>query len=212
MKISDNGLAIVMAFEGCHKAVPGKPGFYKAYLDPVGIPTIGWGHTNVHPPKFNADTIWSQAQCDNALRSDLAGFEKHVLTQLKPSVKLAQHEFDALVSWAYNTGGPASATLWRKLNAGDRAGIPAELAKWNKAGGKVLAGLVRRRKAEGLLFAGDIVEALKVAGAKKPPSAPQPKPAVIPPPPDVEPVEPAPSSGWLAALFSAIAAIFRRKD
>jgi lysozyme len=67
------------------------------------------------------------------------------------------------VSWSFNTGGPESATLWKKLNAGNKAAVPAELAKWNRGGGKVLAGLVRRRKAEGLMFGGKIKEALAVA-------------------------------------------------
>jgi len=88
-------------------------------------------------------------------------FERHVRKLCK--VELAQHEFDALVSWAFNTGGPATATLWKKLNAGDRRAVPVELAKWNRAGGRVLNGLVRRRKAEGLMFAGKIDEALKLA-------------------------------------------------
>lgn len=217
MKISETGLAIVKAFEGCHKPVPGKPGYFKAYKDPVGVITIGYGHTNHHEPKFTASTVWSQAECDRVLALDMATFERHVERLAK--VPLAQHEFDALVSWAYNTGGPATATLWKKLNAGNKAAIPGELAKWNKGGGKVLAGLTRRRASEGHLFAGRIDEALRVAGAKKPPTKPAAKPALVviqptaPPPPDVEPVppKPAPSGGFFAALITALAAIFRRK-
>jgi lysozyme len=163
MKIGPNGLAVVKAFEGCHKAVKGKPGYFKAYLDPVNVLTIGWGHTNHHKPKFNADAVWSQAACDAVLAGDMVIFEKHVAKHA--GVLLKQHEYDALVSWAFNTGGPAHATLWKKLNAGDKAAIPSELAKWNKAGGNVLNGLVRRRKAEGQLFAGDIKGAMKTAQA-----------------------------------------------
>jgi lysozyme len=196
MKISENGLALVMAFEGCLKAVPGKPGFFKPYVCPAGVLTIGWGHTNHHEPKFTSSTVWSQAKCDEVLRGDMAGFERHVLKLAK--VSMEQHEFDALVSWAYNTGGPASASLWRSLNAGRKGEIPAKLAQWNKGGGKVLAGLVRRRKAEGMLFEGKIAEALKVAGTKARPVIVRPEDA--PPPPDVEPVDPKPS-GWLSSIL-----------
>lgn len=200
MKTSDNGIAIVQAFEGCLKPVPGRPGFFKPYICPAGVLTIGWGHTNHHEPKFDAHTIWSQKQCDDALRADLRGFERHVEQLTK--VPLAQHEFDALVSWAYNTGGPSKASLWAALNAGRKDRIPDKLAEWNKAGGKVLAGLTRRRKSEGELFAGNIAQALATAGAKRPPTKPTLVPkAVIPPPPDIEPVEPKKSGGWLASIL-----------
>lgn len=197
MRVSPTGLALVKAFESCLEPVKGKAGYFKQYIDPVGVPTIGWGHTNHHEPKFTSATVWSQQQCDDALAGDMATFETQVSRLAK--VALSQNEFDALVSWAFNTGGPASATLWRKLNAGDRASIPAELAKWNLGDGKVLNGLVRRRKAEGQLFAGDVAAALKTAGAKMPPS-----PSVA----TAESAMPTPSV-W-AAFFAAIAKIFRR--
>jgi lysozyme len=212
MEISDNGMALVMAFEGCHKAVPGRPGYFRAYVDPVGVLTIGWGHTNHHYPKFDKNAVWSQAECDRVKRMDMEIFERHVAKHTK--VPLRQCEFDALVSWSFNTGGPASATVWKRLNSGDKAGVPAALAAWNKGtvNGKkvVLNGLTRRRKAEGELFAGDITGALRTAGAKKPVT-----PKVIPPPPpDVEPVpapRPAPPRSFWADLLAAIFSVFRRK-
>jgi lysozyme len=70
-----------------------------------------------------------------------------------------QYEFDTLISWSFNTGGPAM----KKLNAGNKAAIPAELVKWNRVGGRVLFGLSRRRKAEDLMFAGDGKGALALA-------------------------------------------------
>lgn len=164
MKIGPDGLAIVKAFENCMRAIKGRPGFFAAYYDPVNVLTIGWGHTNHHLPRFDAATIWSQKQCDDALAGDMKTFEDHVNRLTK--VDLKQHEFDALVSWSFNTGGPATASLWRLLNSGNKNAIPANLAQWNKAGGKVLNGLTRRRKAEGLLFQGRIKEAYQVAGAK----------------------------------------------
>lgn len=164
LKIGPDGLAIVKAFESCMKAVKGRPGQFAAYYDPVNVLTIGWGHTNHHLPKFDAATVWSQAQCDAALAGDMATFEAHV--NRLAQVGLKQHEFDALVSWSFNTGGPATASLWRLLNSGQKSEIPANLAMWNNAGGKVLNGLTRRRKAEGLLFQGKIKEAYQVAQAK----------------------------------------------
>ena len=215
MEISETGLAIVCAFEGCHRAIKGRPGYFKAYVDPVGVLTIGWGHTNHHPPKFDKNTVWSQDQCDRAKMADLEIFERHVAKHAK--VPLKQHEFDALVSWAFNTGGPASATVWKRLNMGDKALVPAALAAWNKGtvnGQKVvLAGLVRRRKAEGELFAGKIDQALRTAQAKKPPTIPQPKP--FPPPPDIEPTpkpqpKPAPQPTALGRFFAALLSVFKR--
>lgn len=164
MKIGPDGLAIVKAFESCMAAMKSRPGYFAAYYDPVNVLTIGWGHTNHHLPRFDAATVWSQAQCDEVLASDMKTFEDHVNRLAK--VDLKQHEFDALVSWSFNTGGPSTASLWRLLNAGNKSAIPANLAQWNKAGGKVLNGLTRRRKAEGLLFQGKIKEAYAVAQAK----------------------------------------------
>ena len=161
MRTSQNGFALVKAFESCMAAIRTRPGFVKPYKDAVGVLTIGWGHTNHHLPRFDGNTIWSQQQCDDALARDMQVFERWVRDHAM--VALMQHEFDALASWSFNTGGPASATLWKKLNAGNKTAVPAELAKWNRGGGKVLAGLTRRRKAEGLMFAGNVSEALKVA-------------------------------------------------
>lgn len=161
MKTSPNGLDLIKAFENCMKTIPAKPGFFMPYFDAADVLTIGWGHTNDLKPFFTKDDVWSADDCSNALVSDLTVFEQHVMDLAK--VDLAQNEFDALVSWSFNTGGPETATLWKKLNIGDKAAIPAELAKWNRAGGRVLAGLVRRRKAEGTMFVGDVTGALKLA-------------------------------------------------
>ena len=72
------------------------------------------------------------------------------------NVELKQHQFDALVAWVYNLGAGnlISSTLLIRLNAGEYADVPHEIQRWNKAGGEVLEGLVRRRKAEALLFEG----------------------------------------------------------
>jgi lysozyme len=195
LKIGPDGLAVVKAFESCMAAIKSRPGYFAAYVDPVGVLTIGWGHTNHHEPKFDGGAVWSQAQCDAALAGDMATFERHVNRLAK--VDLEQHEFDALVSWAYNTGGPSTASLWRLLNSGDKTAIPENLALWNKAGGRVLNGLTRRRKAEGLLFQGRIAEAYKVAGITSRPQRPTP------------PTAPA-QSGWNSFL-SVILSPFKGK-
>jgi len=205
MKISENGLAIVKAFEGCHRAVNGRPGYFKAYKDPVGVLTIGYGHTNHHKPLFDADTVWSQGGCDAVLAGDMVTFEKRVERMTR--VPLAQYEFDALVSWAFNTGGPGHAGVWKKLNSGNKHAVPDELLKWNKAGGKVLAGLTRRRKSEAELFQGKIAAALATAGAKRPPTIRPPMP--VPPPPDIEPA-PHRGAGFFASFFAAILRIFKK--
>ena len=70
------------------------------------------------------------------------------------SAPLSQNQFDAMVSWVYNLG-PANlkaSTLLKVLNAGDYDGVPAQIKRWNKAGGVTLDGLIRRREAESLLF------------------------------------------------------------
>jgi len=161
MGMSKSGLELVKAFESCMARVKGRPGCFRSYRDSAGVLTIGWGHTNHHLPRFDGKAIWTQAECDTALAGDMETFERHV--QQLCNVSLEQHEFDALVSWSFNTGGPVSATLWKKLNAGNKVAVPNELAKWSKAGGRVLAGLTRRRKAEGLMFAGDVKGALALA-------------------------------------------------
>jgi len=206
MKIGPNGLALVKAFEGCHRAVPNRSGYYQAYLDPVGVLTIGYGHTNHHDPKFDKYTVWTRGQCDAALVADLAIFEAHVSRLAK--VSLTQNEFDALVSWAFNTGGPETATLWGVLNAGHKSRVGAQLLRWDKAKWRTLPGLTRRRKAEALLFDGKIDQALVLAGAKPaPPDVPKPGPVVAPDPkpipkPIPEPVPaPKPARTFLQFLF-----------
>lgn len=164
MQTSNNGLAVVQAFEGCLS--PDGNGRFKPYVCPAGVLTIGWGHTNHHHPLFTNSDRWSQAKCDEVLRGDLGGFELRV-EKLAPEVKL-QHRFDALVSWAYNTGGPSDSSVWKYARAGDVEETRVRLSRWNKGGGRVLNGLVRRREAEADLFEGKIDEALRTAGARKP--------------------------------------------
>jgi lysozyme len=152
MTISAAGLKLIQSFEGCEKRQKGAR--FKAYVDPVGVLTIGWGHTNATGRPFDAGTVWTQAECDAALREDIERFEAAVRRHVK--VELAQCQFDALVSFAYNCGigNLTSSTLLRKVNRRDFAGAAREFGRWNKAGGRVLPGLTRRRAAEATLFEG----------------------------------------------------------
>lgn len=149
MKLSPKGAALVKAFESCKEPVPGG---FQAYLDPVKVLTIGWGHTNHHGRQFDANAVWTQAECDAEFLTDMAHFESVVHKLVK--VQLNQDQFDALVSFAYNLGegNLGQSTLLKKLNAGDFAGAAQEFPRWNKGDGKVLPGLVRRRASESLMF------------------------------------------------------------
>lgn len=164
-QISDVGLAIVKAFESCLKPIAQRPGWFKPYLCPAGVLTIGWGHTNHHQPKFYQSDVWSQAQCDLALKGDMAVFERHVRSNAPALVD--QYQFDALVSWSFNTGGPADSAVWTYARTGDVAATCVRLKRWNKANGKVLAGLVRRRQSEAELYQGEVEAALATAGATR---------------------------------------------
>lgn len=151
LTLSPKGAALIKAFESCEKKVAGG---FKAYRDAIGKLTIGWGHTNDHGRQFDADSVWSQQECDAEFQNDMVRFEAAVHRLVK--VPLNQDQFDALVSFAYNCGegNLEQSTLLKKLNAGDYDGAAKEFQRWNKAGGKVLRGLVRRRASEALLFQG----------------------------------------------------------
>lgn len=128
----------------------------QAYRDSVGIWTIGVGHTTAAgPPTPTHGMTITAAQSDEILSRDLAKFEAAVDKAI--TAPMAQHEFDAMVSLAFNIGGGSftKSSVARKFNAGDKAGAANAFLLWNKAGGKVLKGLTTRRKAERAQFLGD---------------------------------------------------------
>jgi len=149
-QISPAGIDLIIKFEGYHTKLP--DGSCKAYLDRLAKPhvwTIGSGLTKgVHE-----GMILTREEHDLRFRQELASHERAVNRLVK--VPIAQPHFDALVSFAYNCGNYAlkRSTLLRKLNAKDYDGAEAQFARWNKAGGKVWRGLVRRRKEEAAIFA-----------------------------------------------------------
>lgn len=145
------GIELIKRFEGCARRR--SDGRIEAYPDPGtgGAPwTIGWGATG---PGIRQGTIWTQQQCDARLNADLAHFARDVLRALG-NAPTSQHQFDALVSFHYNTGAIAKATLTRLHKAGRFDAAAAEFGKWVHAGGRRLAGLVRRREAEAALYRG----------------------------------------------------------
>lgn len=147
MRISDKGISLIKQFEGLRLT---------AYQDSVGVWTIGYGWTQpVDGKPIRPGMTIKEETAERLLRTGLVGYESDVSKLVK--VKLTQGQFDALVSFAYNLGARAlsTSTLLQKLNAGDYAGAADEFPRWNKAGGKVLAGLTRRREAERALFLSD---------------------------------------------------------
>lgn len=125
------------------------------YLDPAGVYTVCYGHTDRAGAPFHSatkDRSFSQAEGEAILQDDLLGAEASVLSLVK--VPLNENQYGALVSFTYNLGAGnlSSSTLLKKLNAGNYHGAAAEFAKWTLAGGKSLPGLVRRRAAEASLF------------------------------------------------------------
>lgn len=139
MNISQVGINLIKSFEGCRLT---------AYKDAIAVWTIGFGHTaNVR----QGDRI-TQDQADNLLEQDLKKYSDAVNDVVK--VPINQYQHDALTSFCYNCGigNLKNSTLLKKVNVKDFAGAAAEFTKWNKAGGKVLKGLVTRRAAEKALF------------------------------------------------------------
>ena len=146
MQTSDKGIALIKQFEGCKLT---------AYQDSVGVWTIGYGWTKpVDGKPIRAGMTINQETAERLLKTGLVSYESDVSRLVK--VGLTQGQFDALVSFTYNLGARSlsTSTLLRKLNAGDYAGAADEFLRWNKAGGKVLNGLTRRREAERDLFLG----------------------------------------------------------
>lgn len=139
-KINAAGLALIKEFEGLR---------LKAYRDPVGVLTIGYGSTGPH---VRPGMTITEAEADALLQRDLERFEK-VVAEMDP--KATDNQFAALVSFAFNLGTDAlrRSTLLKLHIQGDYRGAKAEFARWKYAGGKVLPGLVRRRAAEAELYA-----------------------------------------------------------
>lgn len=139
MQISINGLNLIKEFEGLK---------LRAYQCSANIWTIGYGHT----ADVSANDVITEEKALSFLRQDVADSERAVNQYVH--VPLTQNQFDALVSFVFNMGAGnfRTSTLLKKLNSGDDDGAAQEFGRWIHAGGKALAGLIRRREAERALF------------------------------------------------------------
>lgn len=139
MNISENGLSLIKKYEGLAT---------KAYKCSAGVWTIGYGHTKTAKPNM----IINESKAKELLTEDVKEAELAVNRLVK--VPLTQNQFDALVSFTFNlgTGNLNSSTLLRMLNKKLYNEAADQLLRWNRAGGRVLAGLTRRRQEERELF------------------------------------------------------------
>lgn len=142
MKTGSKGIDLIKHFEGCE---------LEAYKCPAGVWTIGYGHIK----GVKEGMTITEQQAEEMLKSELNEYEGYINNLV--TAELNQNQFDAMVSWVYNLGGGnlGASTLLKVLNAGDYDGVPAQIMRWNKAGGKVLEGLTRRRQAEADMFSGN---------------------------------------------------------
>lgn len=154
MKTSEKGRQLIKEFEG---------EILKVYLDPIGLPTLGVGHllTQAEKAKYPVGTVISKELSDEFLQKDLERFEK-LVSELAPLA--TQNQFDAMVSLAFNIGegkfnprtktynGFRGSSVLRYHNRKDHPAAADSFLLWNKAGGKVIKGLIRRRKAEKELY------------------------------------------------------------
>lgn len=146
MHISKRGLDLIYHFEGKLKKLP--DGRYKAYRCPAGVWTIYAGCTEGVKPGM----VVTEDEGEAMFRTELAKFEKAV--ERLVTCNMTQCQFDALVSFAYNVGvgGLSKSSVLRHFNRGNVEAAAKAFHLWNKGGGRVLAGLVRRRAAEAALF------------------------------------------------------------
>jgi lysozyme len=142
-KTSEAGKNLIKEFEGFRA---------KAYLCPAGVWTVGYGTTRINGNKVTEDTQLTTEEADIFLEQDLKSFEDAINKNV--DVELTQNQFDALVAFVYNVGvgNFQKSTLLKILNRGEYDAASEQFLRWDKAGGKKLAGLTRRRKAEQKLF------------------------------------------------------------
>jgi len=143
MKVSQECVDMIKFFEGFGS---------KAYLCPADVWTIGYGRTK----NVKEGDMLTEIQAERDLLEELEEFGEQVSNTVK--VPLLQNQFDALTSWTYNlgVGNLQSSTLLKELNSKKYIAAGKEILRWNKAGGKVLAGLTRRRESEAKLWAREV--------------------------------------------------------
>ena len=145
MTTSSIGVSFIKQYEGCIDHV---------YLDPIGLPSLGVGHL-MSPHELSQWPVGTEIAndlIDSILRDDLKEAEECVTSNV--TWDISQNMFDSLVSFVFNIGCGAfkKSTLLKKLNLGLVEDAANEFLRWNRAGQKVLPGLVKRREAERDLF------------------------------------------------------------
>jgi lysozyme len=183
--VNDAALDLICEFEGF------VPNWYPDPAHGWKVPTCCYGHTDAAgEPKYanTKNKTFTRAEGKAILERDLVQYANAVRAAVK--VPLNPNQFGALTSFTYNLGAAnlRKSTLVKKLNAGDYEGAANEFKRWNRAGGKVLAGLTRRRAAEAALFRSSAI------------------PAPTPETPASEPPKP---GNWVSALVAFIASIIR---
>lgn len=138
-QINADGLALIKRFEGLR---------LKAYKCPAGVWTVGYGSTGPH---VKPDTVITADEAERLLLDDLVRFEQGVALQCQIAT---DNQFAALVAFAFNVGLEAlrTSTLRRMHNEGNYAGAAGQFGRWNRGGGRVLPGLIKRRAAEAALY------------------------------------------------------------
>jgi len=142
MKLSEHGLTIIKNFEGLRLS---------AYKDTAGVWTIGYGSTRYQDGTIvkQGDRLANQVQAEILIKNTLTAYENAVLRKI--NVPLTQNQFDALVSFTYNTGTASGKTLFKKLNAKDYQGAADQLLLWNKitdavTGKKLICDILSQRR------------------------------------------------------------------
>jgi lysozyme len=141
MEISQEGISLIKKFEGCK---------LESYQCAAGVWTIGYGSTH----GVSQGMVITHERAESLLMEDIEVYEEEVNKAVQ--VDIDQCMFDSIVSWTFNLGGANlnSSTMLKVLNSKDFDNVPEQIKRWNKAGGKVNEGLIRRREAEALLFQG----------------------------------------------------------
>jgi len=185
VKTSARGRQLIESFEGC---------ILSAYNDGAGVCTIGYGHTSAAgPPEVHYGMTITKADADQILARDLEKVEAEIGRLVK--VPLNQNQFDSLVSFIFNLGSANAANVIRRINKGDLASVPIVMPQYNHAGGKVMAGLTRRRKAEAELW-----------------NTPVPPVSIpFPPPPDIPTPEPRPELSVFQKIVAFLLSLLKRK-
>jgi len=141
--ITDNGLKLIKDFEGFSS---------KIYKDSAGFPTVGHGHLILPHEKHLFQNGINMLQAEALLKADLQVAERAVSRLIK--IPLSDNQFDSLVSFTFNLGSATlqRSTLRAKVNRAEHDSVPTEFMRWVYAGGKIIPGLIRRRRAEASLY------------------------------------------------------------